>query len=173
MIFVTLGTQDKSFKRLLKLIDELKEKKKIRDRVIVQAGYTKYESKNMEIYDFLPKEKMIEYIKDASIMITHGGVGSILDGLKYHKKIIAAARLKEYNEHTNDHQLQIVKEFAKEGYILALNNFSDIDEVLEQAKTFEPKEYKSNNTKFNNMIAKIITDDNHTHWLNRVFRHKK
>ena len=167
MIFVTLGTQDKSFKRLLTLIDELKEKQKIRDRIIVQAGYTKYESKHMEVYDFLSQEKMNEYIKEAAIVITHGGVGSILGALKQDKVVIAAPRLRQYNEHTNDHQLQIIREFRKRGYILALDNFSDIDEVLKEAKTFKPKKYKSNNIKFNNMIEKIIEEEDHTHWSRR------
>lgn len=167
LIFVTLGTQDKSFKRLLKLIDELKRERKIRDRIVVQAGYTKYESDNMEIHDFVSQEKMKEYIKEAAIVITHGGVGSILGALKQNKKVIAAARLKQYNEHTNDHQLQIIREFRNRGYILALDNFSDIDEVLEKTKTFKPEPYKSNNIKFNNMIEKIIDEDDHTHWLRR------
>ena len=43
MIFVTLGTQDKSFERLLKAIDKEIEKGTIKDKVVVQAGYTKYE----------------------------------------------------------------------------------------------------------------------------------
>ena len=51
MIFVTLGTQDKSFERLLKAIDKEIEKGTIKDKVVVQAGYTKYESKNMEIFE--------------------------------------------------------------------------------------------------------------------------
>ena len=43
-----------------------------------------------------------------------GVSGSIITGLKYNKKVIAAARLKEYGEHTNNHQLQIIKNFTKE-----------------------------------------------------------
>ena len=48
MIFVVLGTQDKSFERLLKAIDEQIEMKNIKEKVIVQAGSTKYKSKNMK-----------------------------------------------------------------------------------------------------------------------------
>ena len=47
MILVLLGTQNNSFHRLLEEIDKLIEKKVINEKVIVQAGYTKYESKNM------------------------------------------------------------------------------------------------------------------------------
>ena len=44
MIFVTLGTQDKSFDRLLKAIDKLD----LDEEIIVQAGSTKYESSKMK-----------------------------------------------------------------------------------------------------------------------------
>ena len=48
MIFVTLGTQDKKFTRLLSEIDKLIDKKVISDEVIVQAGYSSdYKSNNM------------------------------------------------------------------------------------------------------------------------------
>ena len=45
MIFVTLGTQDKDFSRLLKAIDREIEKGTIKEKVIVQAGHSKYESR--------------------------------------------------------------------------------------------------------------------------------
>ena len=52
---------------------------------------------------------------------------SIITGLKNNKKVIAAARLEKYGEHTNDHQLEIANEFAKEGYIICLEDFSSLD----------------------------------------------
>ena len=51
MIFVSLGTNDKSFNRLLEKIDKEIELGNIKDKIIVQSGYTKYKSKNMEIID--------------------------------------------------------------------------------------------------------------------------
>ena len=57
MILVTLGTQDKSFKRLLEAIDKQINAGKIKDKVVVQAGLTKYSSDNMEIFDFIPVSK--------------------------------------------------------------------------------------------------------------------
>ena len=41
MILVTLGTQDKKFTRLLEELDNLIDKKVIKEEVIVQAGYSK------------------------------------------------------------------------------------------------------------------------------------
>ncbi len=154
MILVTLGTQDKSFARLLDAIEKQIELGNITDDVVVQAGHTKYESKNMKVLDFIPYDEFENFMNQCDILITHGGVGSIITGLKKKKKVIAAARLKKYQEHTNDHQLQILKNFKEAGYILTLDDFDALDQVLKEAKKFKPKQYKSN-TK--NMI-KLISD---------------
>ncbi|MEG0577027.1 MAG: glycosyltransferase, partial [Bacilli bacterium] len=77
MILVTLGTQDKSFKRLLESIEKEITKGHIKEKVVVQAGFTKFSSKNMEIFDLIPMDKFDDLIKSCDILITHGGVGSI------------------------------------------------------------------------------------------------
>ena len=51
MILVLLGTQNNSFKRLLEAIQHNIDKKVITDEVIVQAGFTKFESKDMKIFN--------------------------------------------------------------------------------------------------------------------------
>lgn len=167
MIFVTLGTQDKSFERLLQVIDKEIEKGTIKDKVIVQSGYTKYKSNNMEIFKSVSNDKFEELMRKADLIITHGGVGSILTALKYQKKIIAAPRLSKYNEHTNDHQKQIVEEFGKMGYILPLKDLTKLDKILIKVKTFKPKEFQSNNENFKELITNYIEDTNHISWFNR------
>ena len=154
MIFVTLGTQDKSFKRLLENIDKEIEKGNIKDKVVVQAGYTKYNSKNMCIFDLLDKDDFDKYVKECDLLITHGGVGSILTGLKNNKKVIACPRLYKYNEHMNDHQIQIIERFTESGYILPYNENDDLGKIIKQVPKFKPNKYITN-TK--NMI-KIIKD---------------
>ena len=154
MILVTLGTQDKSFKRLLDAIQREINNGNIKDRVVVQAGCTKFESKDMEIFDLIDRDKFSELIKDCDLLITHGGVGSILTGLKNNKKVITAPRLKEYKEHTNNHQLEIIEKFASKGLILPLYDFDKLDDVLKEVKKFKPKKYQSNT---DNMI-KLIED---------------
>ena len=129
MILVTLGTQDKEFSRLLVAIDEEIKKKNITDKVVVQAGCTKYESTNMEIFDLIPSDKFEELIEKCDLLITHGGVGSILAGVTRNKTVIAAPRLAKYNEHVNDHQLQIIENFSKNKYILELRDFSKLGKI--------------------------------------------
>ena len=167
MILVTLGTQDKEFTRLLKVIDKEIENKNIKDKVIVQAGFTKYESNNMEIFDLIPGDELDKLVKECDILITHGGVGSILSGLKNNKKIIAAARLSKYGEHTNDHQIQIIKEFVDRGYILELDDFNKLGDIIKNINSFKPNKFKSNNKIFTKNIENYIENDKHTSWYNK------
>lgn len=155
MIFVSLGTNDKSFERLLKTIDKEIEIGNIKDEVIVQSGYTKYTSNNMEVIDLMPMDKFNKCISDCDILITHGGVGTILDGLKKGKKIIAFPRLSKYKEHVNDHQIEIIEEFYNSGYILT-GEVKDVSSLIKKGGNFIPKEYKSNNYKFNKLISDTI-----------------
>ena len=158
MIFVTLGTQDKPFNRLLEAVQKQINNKKIKGKVIVQAGCTKFESKDMEIFDLIPMEDFEKNISECDILITHGGVGSIVDALKRGKVVIAAARLEKYGEHVNDHQLQIIKNFSEAGYIIALNDFDKLDEALKLAKKFKPNKYKSNTENMIKLVEKLINE---------------
>lgn len=155
MIFVSLGTNDKSFERLLKTIDREIEKGNIKDKVIAQSGYTKYSSKNMDVFDLMPMDKFNKCVDDCDILITHGGVGTILDGLKKGKKIIAFPRLSKYQEHVNDHQIEIIDEFYNSGFILT-GDVNDVSSLIKECSSFNPKSYKSNNYKFNKLISDTI-----------------
>lgn len=168
MIFVTLGTQDKSFHRLLEALDKAVEKGEIKDKIIVQAGHTKYESKNMEIFDLISPEEFKKLVADCDILITHGGVGSILTAVKQGKKVIAAARLKKYKEHGNDHQKQIIKEFEKEGYLVELKDFNQVGKTLNKCKKFKQKKFKSNTENMINLIDNLVEEDNHISWYNKI-----
>ena len=149
MILVTLGTQDKKFYRLLDTIQKAIDDGKINDRVIVQAGYSSdYKSDDMEIFNLVSIDKFKKLISECDILITHGGVGSIITGLKENKKIIAVPRLKKYKEHTNDHQVQIVNNFFDAGYILKLDECDKIEDIINRLKNFKPKKYTSNNANF-------------------------
>lgn len=167
MIFVTLGTQDKSFHRLLEQLDKEIEKGTIQDEVIVQAGHTKYQSKYMKILDFISMEEFEKHIQDAEYIITHGGVGSIVDALKQNKKVIAVPRKKEYKEHTNDHQQQIIHEFSDDRYIIGIEEVEELGKAIKKVSKFKPKKYQSNNKKFVKLISNYIETENHTSWYNK------
>lgn len=159
MILVLLGTQDNSFHRLLEKIQELINKKVIKEKVIVQAGRTKFESKDMEIFSLVPQEKLKELMEEADLVITHGGVGSIVMALKMGKKTIAVPRLSEFGEHVNDHQIQIVDSFNKQGFLIGVTELSNLEEALEKAKEFKPKKFVSQTENMINLIEDFIENN--------------
>lgn len=156
MILVLLGTQNNKFDRLLKKIEDLITKKVIKDKVIVQAGYTKYISENMEIFDFISNEELNKLQDDANLIITHGGVGSIISSIKKCKKVIAIPRLHEFGEHVNDHQKDIVNLFSEKGYIIGIEEIDDLENAILESEKFSPLEYKRNNEKMLNIISDFI-----------------
>lgn len=156
MILITLGTQDKSFHRLLEEVDCLIKKGVIKDKVIVQAGSTKYKSSNMEIFDLIDPDTFNYLIKKARFVITHAGVGTILNSILAGKKVIAAARLKKYKEHVNDHQLEIVRAFSKDKYIIGVEDVSGLEKAIKKLKTFKPAKYEETRDDLVNYIDNYI-----------------
>jgi len=154
MILVLLGTQNNSFHRLLEEVQKNIDNGNIKQEVVVQKGYTKFESKDMKIYSQVPIDEMNTLIEEADIVITHGGVGSIINSIKRGKKVIAVPRLKKYNEHVNDHQLDIIKSFDEMGYVIGINAVKELEEALKKVQDFEPKEYVKNTGN----IIKIVED---------------
>lgn len=156
MILVLLGTQNNSFYRLLQEIDKLIQKKIIQEEVIVQAGYTKYQSEKMKILDFISKDELEKLQERASFIITHGGVGSILLSITKGKKVIAVPRLHQYTEHVNNHQKEIVQLFNEKKYIIGIQKVEELEEAVKQIKEFQPKKYQKNNDKMLQIIEEFI-----------------
>lgn len=130
LIFVCTGSRNYQFDRLIKKLDELIEEKVIKDEVFAQIGDGTYIPKNMQYKKFVDADEYKQFQQNAEIVITHGGTGSIVGALKNKKNVIAVPRLAEYGEHIDNHQLQIVDEFEKEGYILSAKSMEELAEKI-------------------------------------------
>ena len=121
MIFVTVGTHEQSFERLVKKVDELKRDKIIDEDVIIQKGYTDYEPRYCESYKLIGYNDMQKYLEDARIIITHGGPASFIAPLTIGKIPIVVPRQKDFNEHVNNHQKDFVEQVvARDNSIIPL-----------------------------------------------------
>ncbi|MGG6548781.1 UNVERIFIED_CONTAM: glycosyl transferase family 28, partial [Prevotella sp. 15_C9] len=67
---------------------------------------------------FTGENEFKEYIKNASVVITHAGSGAIFNSIKAGKKIIAMARLHDFNEMADNHQTELIKKLSDGGYII-------------------------------------------------------
>ncbi|MCL2355000.1 MAG: beta(1,3)galactosyltransferase EpsH [Oscillospiraceae bacterium] len=159
MILVLLGTQSHSFIRLLDEIEDCIENKIILEPVITQHGHTLFSSKHMTLFDFISIEEFNELIDHADLIITHGGVGSIINSIKTGKKVIAVPRLAEFNEHINDHQVQIVETFDKLGLIQGVFDVKEICKNIKNIDNFTPTPYVSNNQGMLEIVSNYINNN--------------
>jgi UDP-N-acetylglucosamine transferase subunit ALG13 len=159
MILVLLGTQNNNFTRLLEAIQENIDNNTIQDEVIVQAGFTKFESNDMKIFSMIDKNKFSKLQDEADLIITHGGVGSIISSLEKGKKVIVAPRLKQYGEHVNNHQIQIAKRFKDQGYVKYVINMKHLGKVIKSMDEFIPKEYKKSESNVISIVENFIDNN--------------
>ena len=118
MIFVTVGTQPNGFLRCLKEVEKLIDTYGITEEVVAQIGHTEFETNKFKTIRFTGENEFKEYIRIASVVITHAGSGAIFNSIKAGKKIIAMARLHDFNEMADNHQTELVKKLSEGGYIL-------------------------------------------------------
>lgn len=144
MIFVTVGSQKFQFNRLLKELDTLVEKNGIKEDIFAQTGYSDYKPKNYRYKNFLDRDEFKEIMEKSNKVITHGGTGAIVGAVKQGKKVIAVPRLKEYGEHVDNHQLQIIDEFEKMKFINAVKEMRKLGEVIKNIEGYDSKSYVSN-----------------------------
>lgn len=158
LILVVLGTHELPFTRLLEEVERLKRKGIITDEVVVQAGHTKFESDLLTIKPFVNYEVMDQLMEEARLIITHAGTGSVISALKKGKKVIAAARLKKYGEHNDDHQLQLLSIFLEQQHILSWGEGEDLGEVIQQAASFEPVPFQSGKERMFTILSNFIKE---------------
>ncbi|MCC4412599.1 glycosyltransferase [Limosilactobacillus reuteri] len=161
MIFVTVGTHEQQFNRLIREVDNLVKNNIIKEPVMMQTGFSTYKPKYCPYKPMLSFNQMNTYISKAHIVITHGGPSSFIEVLQTGKVPIVVPRLKKYGEHINDHQVNFVKLIQKKK-----NNIIpvyDIDELKSIIKDYDQRinetaMIKSNNKVFNERFSEIISD---------------
>lgn len=158
MIFVTLGSQKFQFNRLLREIDRLIEDGKITEKVFAQIGYSDYKPKNYEHIKFLDRDSFEENLKKCDSVITHGGTGAIISAIKKGKKVIALPRLKKFEEHVDDHQIQIVNQFMDMNLIIGITEVDELEKSLAKLEYNKMVyQYISNTENIINSIEEYIS----------------
>ncbi len=114
MIYVTLGTMFLDFERLVRKMDAIAEK--TGERVVVQLGLSTTIPQHCEHFDFKSHEEVLEIQQEARLLVGHAGIGVTLDALRVRRPFILVPRLKKFNEHLNDHQVDIAEAVARRGW---------------------------------------------------------
>lgn len=162
MIFVTVGTHEQPFNRLVKAIDKLKKDGVITEDVIMQTGYSTYEPKYCKWDKLIPYDQMVKNVEDARIVITHGAPASFIMPLQIGKTPIVVPRQKKFNEHVNNHQVEFAKNVAERmGTIIPVEDINKLGEIItnfDEIVADKGQVMSSNNKKFCADLETIVFD---------------
>lgn len=156
MIFVVLGTWEMPFTRPLKEIEACVADGSIAEPVLVQCGKTSYASESMKLVPFFGQQELEQMYEQASLVICQAGVGSIMLGLRKGKKVISIARRAKFDEHIDDHQLEILDVFSKTGAVLPWSGRGDLGEVLRRSENFVSAGYPFGQEKISRAILDFL-----------------
>lgn len=131
MIFVTVGTHEQPFNRLIKKIDELKRDGIIQEDVLMQIGFSTYIPRYCEYKKLIPYQEMIKNVENARIVITHGGPSSFIMPLQVGKIPVVVPRQEKYAEHVNNHQLVFANEVNERYHnLIVISDVNELENVI-------------------------------------------
>lgn len=156
MIFMIVGgVVEFDFSRPLRILDELVAEGVLDgEQLIAQRGHARYVPEWYRSFDFVDGETFEKTIDEADLIISHGGVSSLISSLRRGKRVIAFPRLARYGEHLDDHQTEITSVFAERGYLLYATDKESLAKAIKAADTFVPERFTGDNT----MMTRIVTD---------------
>ena len=131
MIFITVGTHEQPFNRLLKYMDRYIEETGLKEWVVCQSGYSDYVPKHYKAEKFTKFEQMQDYLESARIVITHGGPSSFIPVLAKGRIPIVVPREKIFYEHVNDHQKDFCRRVNEDkGTLLLCSSYEEFKDAL-------------------------------------------
>ncbi|MFH1105981.1 MAG: PssE/Cps14G family polysaccharide biosynthesis glycosyltransferase [Candidatus Aenigmatarchaeota archaeon] len=142
LIFVTVGTHKQQFNRLVKAVDDFVAAGKIKDSVIMQTGNSTYAPKNCKHFKFTGKVIIRKIQKNAKVIITHAGAGTIIEALSYKKPVIVVPRLKKFGEHTDDHQIDLADNLSRHGIVETVYDVNVLPALIRRIKPTHARQTK-------------------------------
>lgn len=126
MIFVTVGTNEAAFDRLIVALDRIPPG----EELVAQCGSSAHRPARAVCFDFLPFEELTQLVRQARVVVTHAGAGSTMVALANGKRPIVVPRLRRYGEAVDDHQLHFGRRLAEEGLVTLAEDPELLPEAL-------------------------------------------
>jgi UDP-N-acetylglucosamine transferase subunit ALG13 len=127
MIFVTVGTCE-PFDRLMRGVDSLP----VSEVVFVQTGLSSVVPQRATTVEFLPYDALVDLVREARLVVTHAGVGTILTALLNGVKPIVVPRLKKYGDAVDDHQLELAERLADLKLVTLVRETSELADAVRE-----------------------------------------
>lgn len=127
MIYATVGTMFLDFPRLIHALDAIA--RDTSEEVVIQIGLGKTFPQHCTHFDFKPREAVLALQRDARVIVCHAGIGSVIDALESRKPFLVVPRLKRFNEHMSDHQIEIAEAVQRRGWGRAIMDITDLPQA--------------------------------------------
>ena len=162
MIFVTVGTHEQPFDRLIRQVDALCADGTLTEPVMIQTGVSTYRPEHCRWEPFFPYTEMDRLMREARIVITHGGPASFLAALQLGKVPVVVPRMHSFQEHVNDHQLLFCRQVAHRcNNIILVEDAARLGEILKNYDALAAQRFgqlQSNTAVFNERIQQIAEE---------------
>jgi UDP-N-acetylglucosamine transferase subunit ALG13 len=128
MIFVSVGTHEAPFDRMLETVHGLE----LCEELVVQYGPSSVRAgkPNVREHEFLPFDEVVENIREARAVVMHAGVGSVMISLANGKRPIVMARRHVHGEHVDDHQVELARRMEASGLATFVENGDELGRAL-------------------------------------------
>ena len=158
MIFVAVGTQF-SFNRLIQYMDEWAAEHD--EEVIAQISDGDFMPKHIQWQRFLDGEQYNKNIREASVFVSHAGMGNIISAREQQTPIIVMNRQFKLGEHRNDHQAEGLKWMGKLDGVYTASTQEELNQHLahiDQLTITDPSKTVGNQV-LTDYIADFINND--------------
>lgn len=131
MIFATVGTHEDGFPRLVRELERLRAGGRLAEEVVIQAGYTREPSPHCTVHAMLPFDRVLELMRQARVVITHGGPASIMQALASGKVPVVVPRQSAHGEHVDDHQVAFARRIRDRAEVVL--DIGELEAAIERA----------------------------------------
>jgi UDP-N-acetylglucosamine transferase subunit ALG13 len=133
VIFITVGTFQ--FNALIEKVDAMVANGELHGPVVCQIGSGSYVPGHCEYFRFKPS--IDEFIEKASLVICHGGTGSVCSLLASEKPFIAVAN----TFLADDHQTQFLLRLNRLASFLWTRDLEDLPALIAKSASFVPQTF--------------------------------
>lgn len=149
MVFVTVGTHEQPFDRLMREVERLVRTGELFD-VIVQYGYSTARPAGCHCEAFLSYEEMRRLYEEAEAVVCHGGPSTFLEAVAAGKRPVVVPRLAACGEHVNDHQLSFCRRYVERiGGIELVEDVAGLAMAIERARSMAARgDIQGNSARF-------------------------
>jgi UDP-N-acetylglucosamine--N-acetylmuramyl-(pentapeptide) pyrophosphoryl-undecaprenol N-acetylglucosamine transferase len=126
MIFVSVGTNEARFDRLVEAVERLGSD----EEVVVQHGPSPVRPSGATCVDYFSFEEMTDHLARARVAVLHAGVGSVLAALAAGTRPVVVPRLQRHGEAVDDHQVGFGRRLHEEGLVVLVEELERLPEVV-------------------------------------------